>query len=46
MNIAAIELEAKGLAFARQIIQPITYQGHDIADAYRLDFLVEELVVI
>ena len=42
----AIELEQRGLRFRRQITLPAVYKGVDLGDAYRLDFLVEDLVII
>ena len=41
-----IELESRGLGVSREVCIPLTYKGHQIEHAYRLDLMVEgELVV-
>jgi GxxExxY protein len=40
------ELCAAGLAFDRQVSVPVIYKGRPLPGAYRLDFVVEQRVVI
>jgi len=40
------ELEEKGLSVESQVSQPVTYKGIQIECGYRLDLLVENLVII
>ncbi len=40
------ELELRGVSFKRQVPLPVTYKGIDLDCGYRLDILVEDLVVI
>lgn len=42
----AIELAKAGLAYKKQHLMPVDYNGHMIKDAYRLDFWVEDKVVV
>jgi GxxExxY protein len=42
----AIELAHRGLHFERQIPLPAHYKGVDLGDAYRLDLLVEGVVIV
>ncbi|MBX3483628.1 GxxExxY protein [Phenylobacterium sp.] len=42
----AYELTKSGLAFQRQMPMPVTYDGVQIELGYRLDLLVENLVVV
>lgn len=42
----AIELEQRGLRFERQHLLAATYKGVDLGDAYRVDLLVENLLII
>jgi GxxExxY protein len=42
----AHELGKLGLAFQRQVSLPLSYDGIEIETAYRLDLLVENLVVV
>ena len=42
----AIELEAAGLAFRRQCSIPIEYKSLSIQTAFRVDFVVEERVLV
>lgn len=39
------ELSLRGLRFERQRIVPVRYKGIDLASEYRLDFVVENVVV-
>jgi GxxExxY protein len=41
----AIEFEAAGLKFQRQLIIPVSYKGHSVGE-YRLDFVVEDVVIV
>jgi GxxExxY protein len=36
----------RGIHFQRQLVTPLCYKGVQLATAYRIDLLVEELVVI
>jgi len=40
------ELELRGIAYRRQVALPVTYKGIQLDCGYRLDILVENLVVI
>ena len=40
------ELHLLGVAFRRQIALPVTYKGMKLECAYRLDLLVEEMVIV
>ena len=42
---AAVEFNYAGLRFRQQVRVPARYRGHVIGD-YRLDFVVEDLVVV
>jgi GxxExxY protein len=42
----ALELQARGLALARQVSQPVAYRGARMDFGFRLDLLVEDLVVV
>ncbi len=42
----AYELAERGLAFERQKGLPVTYRGVQVDCGYRIDLLVEELVVV
>lgn len=42
----AAELRARGIEFRRQVPVPITYRGETLETGYRLDFLVEEELVV
>ncbi len=41
-----IELRARGIAFRGEVKVPVTFRGQRIADAYRLDLLVEARLVV
>jgi GxxExxY protein len=40
------EIQQRGLAMQRQVLVPITYKGHALADPLRLDILIEKLVIV
>lgn len=40
------ELTLRGIRFKAQLVCPVTYKGLVIEDAYRLDLLVEERLVV
>ncbi len=42
----AIELERRGIRFARQLAVSIEYHGQTIEPAYRIDLLVDDQVVV
>jgi GxxExxY protein len=42
----AWELRDEGLKFARQVQVPVVYRGEALAAVYRLDFVVEDRVVL
>ncbi len=42
----AAEMAARGLAFTEQQVVPLTYRGAPIEAGYRVDFVVEEQVVV
>lgn len=42
----AHELKDKGLSFEQQVLLPIHYRDLTVRDAFRLDFIVENLVVV
>ncbi len=44
--ILAHELESRGLRVQRQLIVPVTYDSLHVGAAYRLDLLVEDLVIV
>jgi GxxExxY protein len=41
----AVEMQLRGLAFARQYVIPLAYKGHSIGEG-RLDFLVQNQLVV
>jgi GxxExxY protein len=41
-----IELNSQGLIVKRQVVLPVSYKGKIIEDAYRLDLLVEDTVIV
>ncbi len=41
-----IELRARDTPFRREVKVPVTFRGQRIADAYRIDLLVEERLVV
>ncbi len=40
------EFEMRGLSYKQQLALPITYKGVQLGNSYRLDFLVEDQVVL
>lgn len=42
----SIEFDQCGIGYKRQCLLPALYKGHEIGDAYRLDLLVEEAVIV
>lgn len=40
------ELEERGLSFLRQQALPVTYKGVVVESGYRIDLLVEDLVIV
>ena len=40
------ELQQAGLAFARQLQIPVMYKGQKLPGVYRIDFVIEERVVV
>lgn len=40
------ELRSRGLSFARQVLLPARYKGIDLDEAYRLDMVVENRVIV
>ena len=45
-NALAVELVQRGRRIQRQVVLPARYKGVDISDAYRIDLLVEDQVII
>ncbi len=41
-----LELEESGFNYKKQVVLPITYKGKIINDAYRIDILVEDSLII
>jgi GxxExxY protein len=42
----AHELRARGIPFRTQVELPIVYRGHDVGVGYRLDFLIEDRLIV
>jgi GxxExxY protein len=40
------ELSLRGVSSARQVLLPVTYKDLDLPDSYRIDLLVENVLVI
>jgi GxxExxY protein len=40
------ELELRGISSVRQLLLPLTYKGLIIPDAYRIDLLVEDRIIV
>jgi len=40
------ELDLKGIRYQRQVPVPVRYKGLDLDCAYRIDVLVEDLVIV
>ena len=45
-EVLAYELRKRGLEVARQVVMPVTYEGITMAQAYRLDLVVEGAVIV
>ena len=45
-EILCYEFEKKGLSFLRQITLPITYESLLVKDAYKIDILLEDKIII
>jgi GxxExxY protein len=41
-----LELQNRGLRVERQRVLPLVYDGQEIENAYRLDLLIEEMVIV
>ena len=41
-----VELQTRGLNVQRQLVQPVFYLQHRVDVGYRLDMLVEDLVIV
>lgn len=42
----AIELDQRGIGYKREVRIPIRYRGRSVGDAYRVDFVVDESIVV
>ena len=42
----AIELADRGIAVQRQVVLPVTYKGDALEGGFRIDLVVEDLVVV
>lgn len=42
----AIELDARGLAVARQVLLPVVYKGKRLDAGYRIDLMLNDLVIV
>lgn len=42
----AIELGQRGIGYKREVRIPIRYRGRSVGDAYRVDFIVDESIVV
>ena len=42
----AVELDQRGMRIEKQILLPAIYKGVELPEAYRLDLLVENLVIV
>ena len=42
----AYELKERGIHFERQVALPVTYKGQPLDVAYRIDLLVEKIVIV
>ena len=41
-----IELEERGILFERQVMLPILYKNKEIKDAYRIDIIIENEIIL
>ena len=42
----ALEMKQNGVSFRRQVALPVNYKGFKLDSAYRLDFVIEEYLVV
>jgi GxxExxY protein len=42
----AIEIGQRGLTAQRQVVLPVSYKGHSFEGGFRIDLLVEDLVIV
>jgi GxxExxY protein len=42
----SIEMVSRGLRFREQLALPVTYKGHDVGFGYRIDFVVEDEILL
>lgn len=42
----AIELDARGVSYRREVRIPLRYRDRRIGDAYRIDFVVEDSILV
>jgi len=42
----SIEMASRGLRFREQLALPVTYKGHDVGFGYRIDFVVEDELLL
>ena len=42
----SIEMASRGLRFREQLALPVTYKGHDVGFGYRIDFVVEDALLL
>lgn len=42
----AYELESRGLSFRREVDLPVVFRGHRLDCGYRLDLIVEDVVIV
>ncbi len=40
------EMELRGISFQRQLVCPIEYKGHRTERGYRIDLLIENLIIV
>lgn len=40
------ELRSSGIRFAREVVLPVEYKGNKLEVGYRLDFLIEDVLII
>ncbi|PNW60288.1 UNVERIFIED_CONTAM: GxxExxY protein [Euhalothece sp. KZN 001] len=45
-RILAYELAKRGLAVRRQVFLPVRYDGHDFDEAFRIDLLINDKVIV
>jgi len=42
----AHEFGLRGIKFRRQVVMPVVYKGMPLREAYRIDFIVEEALIV